>query len=264
MTNEIDRMQGTWRVVALETEGQPMAQAMLAEARIVVSGDRFTSLGMGAIYGGTLVVDASATPRRLDLVFDRGPEQGSTNLAIYELDGDTWRICLGTTASRPTRFAADPGSGCALETLSRIGDATEASDEPSAQPAAAERPPSQPAPTTELEGEWRMVSGMLDGRPVDRQMLTAGRRVTRGDETTVLFGTQVFMRMRFTLGPERRPRAIDYLNLQGASNGRMQQGIYELDGETLRLCVAPAGADRPADFTTAPGDGRLLTVWTPA
>ena len=81
MTNEIDRMQGTWRVVALETEGQPMAQAMLAEARIVVSGDRFTSLGMGAIYGGTLVVDASATPRRLDLVFDRGPEQGSTNLA---------------------------------------------------------------------------------------------------------------------------------------------------------------------------------------
>ena len=100
MTNEIDRMQGTWRVVALETEGQPMAQAMLAEARIVVSGDRFTSLGMGAIYGGTLVVDASATPRRLDLVFDRGPEQGSTNLAIYELDGDTWRICLGTTASR--------------------------------------------------------------------------------------------------------------------------------------------------------------------
>jgi uncharacterized protein (TIGR03067 family) len=262
MTNEIDSMQGTWQVVALETDGQSMAQPMLAEARVVVSGDRFTSLGMGAIYGGTLVVDPGATPRRLDLVFDSGPEHGNTNLAIYELDGDTWRICLSTTADRPTRIAADPGSGCALETLSRISDPTEAPDAPSAEPASAERSPSKEAPSTELEGEWTMVSGMLDGRPVDRRMLTAGRRMTRGDETTVLFGTQVFMRMTFTLNPERRPRAIDYLNLQGGSKGRTQQGIYELDRGTLRLCVAPPGADRPADFTTAPGDGRLLTVWT--
>jgi uncharacterized protein (TIGR03067 family) len=77
----------------------------------------------------------------------------------------------------------------------------------------------------------------------------------------VLFGTQVFMRMTFTLGSERRPRAIDYLNLQVASKGKMQQGIYERDGERPRLCVAPPGAERPADFTTVPGDGRLLTVW---
>jgi uncharacterized protein (TIGR03067 family) len=260
MTSEIDGMQGTWQVVALETDGQPVSPSLLAGARIVVRGERFTSLGMGAVYEGVLVVDPAAAPRRLDLRFDRGPEQGNANLAIYELDGDTWRICLSTAGDRPARFATEPGSGCALETLTRIGDAAEApaeTSEPSGAPAA-----SPPAAATELEGEWTMLSGVLDGRPVDRRMLATGRRVTRGDETTVLFGTQVFMRMTFTLDTSRRPRAVDYQNLEGSNRGKAQRGIYELDGETLRLCVAPPGADRPANFATTPGDGRLLTVWT--
>ncbi len=262
MTGEIERLQGTWRVVDLETDGQRVPEPMLAQARIVVRGDRFSSLGMGATYEGTMVLDPTATPRRLDIRFDEGPEAGNTDLAIYELDGDTWRLCLGTGDDRPTGFSAEPGSGRALETLRRVGEAEAA---PAPAPAAEAVPvgPSA-APPTELEGEWTMVSGTLDGRPVDRRMLASGRRVTRGDESTVLFGTSVFMRMTFRLDPAAAPKAIDYVNTAGANKGRAQQGIYELQGDTLRLCVAPPGAERPADFTSVPGDGRLLTVWRKA
>ena len=259
MTHDIESLQGTWAVVDLESEGQRLEPDSLAGARIVVRGNRFTSLGMGATYEGTFQVDATTVPKRLDMLFDAGPDQGSTNHAIYELDGDTWRICLSTAGERPTRFAAEPGSGCALETLRRTGDEPEAGAVPEPD-VAPER--SSPAPATELEGEWTMVSGLQDGRPLAPRMVRTGRRVTRGDETTVLFGTWVYMRLRFSLDPSRVPKAIDYTVTEGTGAGQDQQGIYELDGTTLRLCVSAPGQQRPPDFTTAPGDGRLLTVWT--
>jgi uncharacterized protein (TIGR03067 family) len=253
--NDVDRLQGTWAVVELETDGQPVAPATLADARIVVSGSRFTSVGMGPTYEGTLVVDASAAPRRLELRFDGGPEHGGVNHGIYELDGDTWRICLGMGTGRPTAFSTAPGSGCALETLRR-----ESAD--TTVPARSEPAPAAGGgPATELEGEWTMVSGTSDGSPLQRRMVTTGRRVTRGDLTTVLFGTWVYMRMRFTLLADRSPRAIDYVVVEGTGDGQLQRGIYGLDGDRLTLCVAPPGQERPADFSSRKGDGRLLTVW---
>ena len=38
-------------------------------------------------------------------------------------------------------------------------------------------------------------------------------------------------------------------------------GIYELDGDTVRFCLAPADKDRPTDFTAKEGSGRMLSVW---
>ena len=94
MNAEIEKLQGTWNVVSLEVEGSKMSPAAFDGSKIVVAGSRFTTIAMGAEYGGTLRVDASTTPRSLDLVFTSGPEKGNTSLGIYELDGDTWRICL--------------------------------------------------------------------------------------------------------------------------------------------------------------------------
>jgi uncharacterized protein (TIGR03067 family) len=263
VTDEIERLQGTWQVVDLEADGQRVPESMLAEATVVVRGDRFSSRGMGATYEGTMLLDPTATPRRLDIRFEEGPEAGSTNLAIYELDGDTWRLCLGGDGRRPTGFGTEPGSARALETLRRVGDAGSAGPPPA--PAAEAAPGrSSTAPPTELDGEWTMVSGTLDGRPVDRRMLATGRRVTLGDESTVLFGASVFMRMTFRLDPTASPKAIDYVITAGSSKGKAQRGIYDLVGDVLRLCVAPPGAERPAEFTSARGDGRLLTEWRKA
>jgi uncharacterized protein (TIGR03067 family) len=79
---------------------------------------------MGAEYCGTIQVDASKRPKRFDLVFDTGPHAGNRSLGIYQLDGDSWRICLGFAGnSRPMSFATAPGSGHAMETLVRAATA---------------------------------------------------------------------------------------------------------------------------------------------
>ncbi len=60
------------------------------------------------------------TPKTFKLHFTTGPEAGNTSAGIYELDGDTWKICLALRGdNRPESFATAPGSGHACETLKR-------------------------------------------------------------------------------------------------------------------------------------------------
>ena len=66
MSEDLDLLQGSWVVTTLEVEGQKMPAAMLANAGIVIKGSRFTSMGMGVVYEGTLKLDLSASPRQLD------------------------------------------------------------------------------------------------------------------------------------------------------------------------------------------------------
>jgi len=47
----------------------------------------------------------------------------------------------------------------------------------------------------------------------------------------------------------------------GANRGKPQAGIFELDGDVLRLCMAAAGNARPDDFTSKSKDGRSFTTW---
>jgi len=90
------------------------------ERAFVVKGNTFATISMGASYGGTLSADTTRSPNTLDLRFKSGPETGRRRSAIFELDGDTWRLCLTVTATtRPTSFATASGSGLALETLRR-------------------------------------------------------------------------------------------------------------------------------------------------
>jgi uncharacterized protein (TIGR03067 family) len=121
MSHDASKLQGTWRIVTLEMNGAAMPSAMLVEAKIVVEGDRFVSLGMGGPYTGLMTIDEVASPKRFSVKFDGdGPESGRTNNAIYELAGDDWRICLHVGGGpAPTFFATQPGDGCALETLVR-------------------------------------------------------------------------------------------------------------------------------------------------
>ena len=251
-------LEGTWYVVALEVDGQPMPAGMLGAARIVVEGDRFQSLGMGAVYEGKMKLDPSANPKTFDLTFTAGPEKGNTALGIYELESDDWKLCLTTRGGdRPKRFATEPGTGHALETLQR-GKAEAAAAAATEVPAEA---PVSSGPATELEGEWSMVSGFMDGHPIDRSMVKSGKRLTRGNQTSVQFGPQVFIKATFTVDPAKSPREIDFVHTQGMHKGKTQLGIYECDGKKLRLSSSTPGQPRPLDFEPRKGDGKTVAEW---
>ena len=114
---------------------------------------------------------------------------------------------------------------------------------------------------TQLEGEWTMASGVFSGKPLEETMVKFCKRVTRGNVTAVYAGPQVFLKAKFTLDDPKDPHNLDYVNLQGASAGKSQAGIYELSGATLKICMSAPGEPRPRDFSSKPGDDRTYTTW---
>ena len=106
-----------------------------------------------------------------------------------------------------------------------------------------------------------MVAAVIDGRPLAPDMVKWCKRVTHGNVTMVLAGPQSMLDATFTLDPSHSPPHIDYVNRSGKNNGKAQAGIYEIEGNTLRICVAPPGGARPKDFTSTKGDGRSYTEW---
>jgi uncharacterized protein (TIGR03067 family) len=98
----LTELQGTWKLVSLEREGEVKEFADRAP-HWVVKGDK-------VLYGGeelaTIAPDAATTPKCLDFVF-RQPK--SENEGIYAIDGDTWRICVNWQADgvkeRPQEFS---------------------------------------------------------------------------------------------------------------------------------------------------------------
>src|SRR6516225_4811693 len=93
----------------------------------------------------------------------------------------------------------------------------------------------QDAARKELEkhqGEWSMVSGEREATALPDDFVKMGKRVVKGDESTVTFGERLFMKAKITLDATKKPKTIDYTVLEGPNKGLVQLGIYELDGDT--------------------------------
>lgn len=270
-------LQGTWDIVALEVEGTKMDDAAIGGSQVILKGRTFRTVGMGSAYDGTFSVDATHTPHTIDIAFTSGPHAGLKSLGIFTLKDDTWTLCLGMAGmSRPKTFATTPGSGHGLETLTRsTGKAKKGAPAKAGAAKPAIRSAGTPAASggtrrtitvspamAEHGGEWSMVALDQSGQSmVPVEFLSFGRRVVRGDEMTVTMNGQVMLKVTFVVDTSTMPRSIDYTLLAGANKGKQQLGIYELDGDTARYCMAAPGGDRPKTLVTKGGDGRTLSVW---
>jgi uncharacterized protein (TIGR03067 family) len=259
--SDLKKLQGAWHITSLETDGQEMPPEAFQGSQIIVHDNKFTFVGMNSRYEGIMEIDESKKPKAFDLVFTAGPQKGTRNLGIYSLAGDSWTICLAMQGGkRPRKFATEAGTGFVLETLERKPNVKPRATK-SARPAPAEeRTTREDGAPTPIEGEWAMISGVFNGKPLDASMVKFCKRITRGNTTTVLAGPQTMLKATFTLGISQAD-AIDYVNLHGSNKGKPQQGIFELKGSELKICISPPGKSRPTDFSSKPGDGRNYTAW---
>jgi uncharacterized protein (TIGR03067 family) len=110
---DLDLLQGTWVIVGKEFMGKKATKEEVKKlsGEMVIKGALVTQWVDDAgdkyiVNKSTWKLDPKAKPKRLDLTYTRGELKGEKVLAIYELDGDTLRVCYAmVNEKRPTEFA---------------------------------------------------------------------------------------------------------------------------------------------------------------
>jgi uncharacterized protein (TIGR03067 family) len=118
---DLEEMQGEWSMVSGERDGQAIPDEIAHSLKRIVKGDHFTAKRNDETFGaGTFKIDATKSPKTMDLTLSEGRQAGHAIPAIYELHGDTMRICYGSPDKpRPTEFNAKAGSGQTCSTYKR-------------------------------------------------------------------------------------------------------------------------------------------------
>jgi uncharacterized protein (TIGR03067 family) len=113
---------------------------------------------------------------------------------------------------------------------------------------------SAPDPTAEdqknLQGTWIMMTEEDQGRKLPEEKLQTRFRLVIKDAKWTLKENQgpEMKQWKVKLDATRRPKQGDFTYLFGNNKGRVSFGIYELKGDTLRLCIAEPGENRPTRF----------------
>jgi uncharacterized protein (TIGR03067 family) len=105
-----------------------------------------------------------------------------------------------------------------------------------------------------LLGTWVVVSGEEDGKPSPPEKIK-GSKMTLDKKSIKLTDKddkQLWV-IDYKLDASKNPAEIDMTVAEGPGADKSSQGIYELDGDTLKLCYALPGGDRPKDFKTKEG-----------
>ena len=113
-------IQGNWKPVTAELAGQPMAETVLQTISMKLEKGKYEVIAGGNPDRGTYALETSTKPKGMTVTGTDGPNQGKTFPCIYELKGDTLRICYDLSgAKRPTEFKSLPGTKLYLVTYAR-------------------------------------------------------------------------------------------------------------------------------------------------
>jgi len=119
-SDDAKALEGTWRPTIAQLGGQPMPDAVLKIISLKLDNGKYEVFVGDEPDRGTYALDASSAPRGMTITGTEGPNAGKTFPAIYELNGDTLRICYDLSGTkRPTEFKSVAGTKLYLVTYSR-------------------------------------------------------------------------------------------------------------------------------------------------
>src|SRR5437879_4175702 len=120
--NELKKFQGTWTFESVEAGGKELPAGELKALILTFEGDKHTvKKGDEVIQVGTQKLDPSKSPKTIDVTMAEGPNKGAVMLGIYEIDGDTLKVCFDPQGKRrPTEFKSAPGSANFVNVHKRV------------------------------------------------------------------------------------------------------------------------------------------------
>jgi uncharacterized protein (TIGR03067 family) len=112
VSGDLEKLQGTWQCVVAIKGGKPAPPEVVPGLRMAFRGNRLflAEDGRPEKGEGFVRLNSTTSPKQIDVVASedaKAPLRGG----IYDLQGDTLKVCMAEGASqpRPTEFASKPG-----------------------------------------------------------------------------------------------------------------------------------------------------------
>ncbi len=111
---------GTWLPSSAEMAGNAFPDNVVKSIRLVLTDGKYKVTVGNNPDEGTWKIDTTKKPRTLEIVGTKGPNKGKTIPAIYELTGDTLRVCYDLSGKEtPAEFKSKPDTQLFLVTYKR-------------------------------------------------------------------------------------------------------------------------------------------------
>jgi uncharacterized protein (TIGR03067 family) len=118
---DTDEIQGTWKLTALEADGQQAPPEIVTTLKLVFKGDTLAfTPGEPGFTNYKFKLDPTTKPARITMTHADGTHQGKAEMGIYLLNGDHLKICVGAAGKVPGEFTTRTKSGQGMYSLERI------------------------------------------------------------------------------------------------------------------------------------------------
>ncbi len=252
--SELAKFQGSWVMVEIQSENN---RKMADDTRTyfwTVSGNKCTWRGKDQYrQEATISLNSSVNPKTFDLHF---PDAVIPLLGVYELDGDSLKVCFAQ--QRPAGLDPTAVRGGLYQMFTRdAGRTTQPGPGPGPgpglRPGPHPRPGSGPNPTTttdaagkelaKFKGTWSPVEGEVGGSKVPGRTLAGIQWIFDGGNTVNVKTSTAINTGTMTIAASANPKALDIVSPNGSTFC-----IYELNRDTLKICCSTT--ERPTSFST--------------
>ena len=105
-----EKLQGTWKLVSLEADGEQGPAHIVAKLKLVFENDTLTfTPGEPGFTNYTFRVDPTTAPPSFDMTHADGTDKDKTMKGLYSLEGDSLKICFGKANERPKEMTSKSG-----------------------------------------------------------------------------------------------------------------------------------------------------------
>jgi uncharacterized protein (TIGR03067 family) len=110
-----------------------------------------------------------------------------------------------------------------------------------------------------LKGTWNVEKAVLNGGDMTEAFKSAVLMMEEGKYTVTFLGNSDKGTLKLDLAA--KPKRISISGTEGPNKDKTYEGIYEIDGDTLKVCYALEGKDPPKAFESKEGTQTLFVVY---
>jgi uncharacterized protein (TIGR03067 family) len=112
-----------------------------------------------------------------------------------------------------------------------------------------------------FQGTWQLETLNQAGNAAPAEQLKGIVFLLKDNTYTISMGGKEVEKGTFKLDSSKKPKTVDFEIQSGNDKGKKQPGIYEIEGDTLKLCLAfPGESDRPKELAAKADTKTIYSV----